>query len=306
MCTIFQELQRKPQSQKFLFTEERLVRSSRPFTEEKSLEYYYREVDRHPPITAEDERALAIRIELGDETALDKLVKANLRFVIHVAKDFQNLGLSMADLINEGNLGLVTAARKFDRRKGCKFITYAVWWIRQNILNALEVQTRTIRVPANILNDINKLRKASSRLAQSLERDPTAQEVADEVECSAEKVAYTMAADPSTISLDTPLYEDMDVSLEESLPDSNAPLPDEVAINKSMRTDVDTVFSSLSERHRKVLSLCFGLNGHLPSTYHQIGTQLGVSRERVRQLKEDALRKLRQPALCKRLSAYVE
>jgi RNA polymerase primary sigma factor len=282
------------------------VRSSHLFTQEKSLEYYYREVDRHPPIGPEEEKALAARIEQGDEAAFDKLVKANLRFVIHVAKDFQNLGLSMADLINEGNLGLVTAARKFDRRKGCKFITYAVWWIRQNILNALDVQTRTIRVPTHILNDISKLRKASSRLAQSLERDPTPQEVADKVECTAEKVVCTMAADPSTVSLETPLYEETDVSLEESLPDHGVPLPDEAAITESMRTEVDTVFKSLSERHRKVLSLCFGLNGRVPATYHQIGTQLGVSRERVRQLKEDALRKLRQPALSKRLSVYVE
>ncbi len=276
------------------------------FDGEKSLEYYYQEVDRHPQITAQEEQNLAARIERGDEKALEKLVQANLRFVIHIAKGFRNQGLSMADLINEGNLGLLTAARKFNRRKGFKFITYAVWWIRQNILKALEVQTRNIRIPANVLNDLNRMRRAEAGLAQTLDRDPTLEEVASEVNFQSEKAAQILEAVSNTVSLDTPFCNEDDVSLEESLPDTHTPLPDETLIQKSRYEGVNTVLGALSHRHQQVLSLAFGMDGAEPATYQQIGSRLGISRERVRQLKEDALNKLKQPALRKRLAVYAD
>ena len=276
------------------------------FDGEKSLEYYYQEVDRYPQITAREEQDLAARIERGDEKALEKLVQANLRFVIHIAKSFQNQGLSMADLINEGNLGLLTAARKFNRRKGCKFITYAVWWIRQNILKALEVQTRNIRVPANVFNDLNRLRRAEVGLAQDLNRDPTLEEVAAEVNFQAEKVAHILDAASNTISMHTPSGGEADVGLEESVPDLQTSLPDESLFRKSRSQAVSDALRTLSDRHQQVLSLVFGMDGAEPATYQQIGSRLGISRERVRQLKEDALNKLKQPTLRKRLAAYAE
>lgn len=278
---------------------------SRGFAEEKSLEYYYREVDRYPQVSAGEERALAARIERGDEQALDRLVKANLRFVIHVARGFQNQGLSMADLINEGNFGLVTAARKFNPRKGCKFITYAVWWIRQNILKALEVQTRTIRVPSNVLNDFNRLRRVEGRLTQGLERQPSLEEVAAEARFRTGKAARTMDATANTVSLDSSFSEADEAGPGGSFPDPGAPAPDEVLIEASMRRDVTRAVHALSDRHREVLSLYFGMEGGEPATYQQIGLELGISRERVRQLKEDALKRLRQPGTGRRLASYL-
>ena len=280
--------------------------SQRQRPEDRSLATYYREIERYPQLTARQEQALTARIENGDEGALEELVNANLRFVIHVAKGFQGQGLSMADLINEGNLGLVIAARKFNRRKGCKFITYAVWWIRQNILKALEVQTRAIRVPSNVLNDLNRLRKIEADLAQGLERSPTSEEIAAEAEFHPEKVAYTLQAASNTVSLDTPLYEGGDASLLESISDTASPPSDESLIQKSLCGEVRAALNTLSDRHRQILSLCFGVDEDAPATYQQIGSRLGVSRERVRQLKEDALNRLRHPALLKRLAEYCE
>ena len=274
--------------------------------EDRSLSAYYREIERYPQLTLQQERALTARMERGDEQALEELVKANLRFVIHVAGGFRGQGLSMADLINEGNLGLLTAARKFNRRKGCKFITYAVWWIRQNILKALEVQTRSIRVPSNVLNDLNGLRRTEADLAQSLERSPTPEEIAAEIDFRPEKVAYTLQAASNTASLDTPLYGGDGGSLLESVPDTDVPSPDESFIRKSLRGEVHAALGTLSDRHRQILSLCFGVGEDGPATYQQIGLRLGVSRERVRQLKEDALNKLRHPALTRRLAEYCE
>ena len=273
--------------------------------EELSLAYYYKEVDRHPQLTPDEEKALCNRISQGDDKAREKLVTANLRFVIHVAKQFQNQGLSMADLINEGNMGLMTAARKFKPEKGFKFITYAVWWIRQNILKALEVQTRSIRIPANVINDLNRLRKVEAGLSQSLERAPDAQELSDASGLSAKRVYYTLDAIHNTISLDGPVYDDnAHTDLQETLPDTHHLHPEDAFIQNAMVRDVHTALNNLSDRDRRILSLYFGFDHHDPTTYQLIGTFLGVSRERVRQLKEDALDRLRHPATSRKLATY--
>lgn len=271
--------------------------------EEISLDAYYREVERYPLLSREDELALATRIEQGDVKAVEALVQANLRFVIHVIRNFRNQGLSQADLINEGNMGLLTAARKFDRRKGCKFITYAVWWIRQNVLKALQMQTRTVRLPANVLLDFGRVRRAEGDLQKRLFRDPTPDEIAEHGRLSRDKVDRTRAALANTVSLNATVDED-DVSLVDELADTASPLPDETYFVKARTAAVSTALESLSDRHRQVLNLCFGMDGGDPATYQQIGNRMGISRERVRQLKEDALRKLRQPGVSNQLADY--
>ncbi len=272
--------------------------------EDKSLSYYYKEVENHPQLTAQEEKDLASRIEKGDPKAIEKLVTANLRFVIHVAKGFRNQGLSMADLINEGNLGLMTAARKFEPEKGFKFITYAVWWIRQNILKALEVQTRTIRIPANVLNDMNKLRKCEAGLSHSLERNPAPYEIASASDVPLKKINHTLESVYNSISLDSPVFDEGALTLQETLCDPVRPLQDEELIESDMAEDVTQALNTLPDRHRQILSLYFGMDGDDPATYQEIGIRLGVSRERVRQLKEDALKKLRHPMHRKRLGTY--
>ena len=273
--------------------------------EEPSLAYYYKEVERHPQLTTEEEKALTQRITQGDESARENLVKANLRFVIHVAKQFQNQGLSMADLINEGNMGLITAARKFKPEKGYKFITYAVWWIRQNILKALEVQTRSIRIPANVINDLNKLRKVEANLSQTLERAPDIEELSYESGISTKKVYHTLDAIHNTVSLDSPVYDDnANTDLQETLADTEQLHPEEAFIQQNMQQDVHAALNNLPDRDRQILHLYFGFHDTEQATYQQIGSYLGVSRERVRQLKEDALNRLRHPATSRKLATY--
>ena len=279
---------------------------NRSFEEESSLAYYYREVDRYPQLTPGEEVALAVRIEEGDEGALDALVKANLRFVIHIARGFRHTGLSMGDLINEGNLGLVTAARKFNRRRSCRFVTYAIWWIRQNILKALEVQTRSVRVPANVFNDLGRLRRAEEGLAQDLGRQPTPDEIARRVGFQASKVTRTLEAVSNPASLDRPRrIGDEDGCLGDAVGDRTVPLPDESCLTESLRKDVANALEALSERHRKILTLYYGMETGEPATYQQIGSRMGISRERVRQLKEDAFSKLKQPAIRKKLIGHL-
>ena len=304
--------------------------------DEPSLAYYYREVERHPLLTPCEERALTEQIAQGDQplasararkagdNAREKLITSNLRFVIHVAKSFKNQGLSMADLINEGNMGLMTAARKFKPEKGYKFITYAVWWIRQNILKALEVQTRAIRIPGNVINDLNKLRKVEADLYQCLDRHPDADELAREADLSLKKVHHTLESAYNAVSLDTPMYDDTALTLQETLPDPQTPPPEDAYIRDAMHRDVHRALSVLPDRDRQVLHLYYGFDTGVdnesisecgeeelgradctkPATYQQIGDKLGVSRERVRQLKEEALNRLRHPAHSKRLAAY--
>jgi RNA polymerase primary sigma factor len=281
------------------------TRKRQQISEEPSLAYYYKEVERHPQLTTEQERALTARITQGDENAREDLVKANLRFVIHVAKQFQNQGLSMADLINEGNMGLITAARKFKPEKGYKFITYAVWWIRQNILKALEVQTRSIRIPANVINDLNKLRKIESGLSQHLERTPDVEELSYESGIPVKKVHYTLESIYNTVSLDSPVYDDnASTYLQETLPDTEHLHPEDAFIQDNMNQDVHKALNNLPDRDRQILHLYFGFHNEEQATYQQIGSYLGVSRERVRQLKEDALNRLRHPATSRKLATY--
>jgi RNA polymerase primary sigma factor len=269
--------------------------------EDTALAAYYRDVEHYPLITPDEERALVTRMCKGDQSARDRLVSANLRFVIHVAKSFQNQGLSLSDLINEGNLGLITAARKFDPDKGCRFITYAVWWIRQNIHKALETQTRSVRVPANVLNDLARLRRTETELSQSLKRMPSREEVATEADFDRPKADHTLGATYQTLSLDTRRYDQGDMSYVETIPDEEAPAPDENFYQEQSHGEVRSALRSLNPRLQTVLALHYGMDGGEPKTYQQIGHHLGVSRERVRQLKEEALQRLRQKETGRRL-----
>ena len=271
--------------------------------EEAALAAYYRDVERYPLLTSDEEKSLVKRMTKGDKFARDKLVNANLRFVIHVAKGFQNRGLSLPDLINEGNLGLMTAARKFDPDKDCKVITYAVWWIRQNIHKALETQTRSVRVPANVLNDLARLRRAETELSQSLERVPTRRELSDEADFGAAKTDHTLGATYQTLSLDSRRYEQGDITFVETIPDQDVVSPDENLYREQNHGEVQSALKTLSPRLQTVLVLHYGMDGGEPKTYQQIGIHLGVSRERVRQLKEDALNRLRQKEPGKRLAS---
>ncbi len=299
--------------------------------DEPSLAYYYKEIERHPLLTPDQEKALTEQIALGDlpdasararragEHAREKLITSNLRFVIHVAKNFKNQGLPLADLINEGNMGLMTAARKFKPEKGYKFITYAVWWIRQNILKALEVQTRSIRIPGNVINDLNKLRKVEADMTQHLDRHPDADELAQETDLPLKKVTHTLESAYNTVSLDTPMYDEVTssspraVTLQETLPDPQKLSPEDAYIQNTMHNDIHNALSALPDRDRQILHLYYGfddpkeraeISRSKPVTYQQIGNKLGVSRERVRQLKEEALNRLRHPTHSKRLATY--
>jgi RNA polymerase primary sigma factor len=269
--------------------------------EDKALTAYYRDVERYPLLTQDEEKTLVIRMCKGDKSARDRLVNANLRFVIHVAKSFQSQGLSLPDLINEGNLGLMTAARKFDPEKGCRFITYAVWWIRQNIHKALETQTRSVRVPANVLNDLARFRRAETELTQVLDRAPTKDELSAETDFDRAKTDHTLGATYQTLSLDSLRYDQGDISYMETLPDDSAISPDEPLYRETSHSEVRSALGALNPRLQTVLALHYGMNGDEPKTYQQIGLHLGVSRERVRQLKEEALHRLRQKESGKRL-----
>ena len=283
----------------------------RAVREDRSLAHYYKEVDRHPRIDSDEERALAARIEAGDEAAIAELVNANLRFVIHIARGYQDQGLPLGDLINEGNCGLFAAARKFDRSRGCRFITYAVWWIRQRILKALDVQTRTVRVPASVLNDLGRMRKIEDRLMQRLERNPEPEEVAAQSGLPVRRLdrcldggANACLPASQAVSLDTE-GADGRLGLSETLTDRLAASAEDAFVEKCRTRAVRDTLAVLSERHRKVIMLYFGMHGEEPTTYQEIGRRLGISRERVRQLKEDAFGKLRHPSVRKRLEAHL-
>ena len=269
--------------------------------DDTALAAYYRDVERYPLLAPDEERTLVHRMYKGDRSARNRLINANLRFVIHVAKSFQSQGLSLSDLINEGNLGLITAARKFDPKKGCKFITYAVWWIRQNIHKALETQTRSVRVPANVLNDLARLRRTETELSQTLERPPTKEELSTEADFNRSKTDHTLGATYRTLSLDNRRYEQGDISFVETIPDERVASPDEALYQEKSHGEVRSALRTLSPRLQTVLALHYGMDGGEPKTYQQIGLRLGVSRERVRQLKEEALHRLRQKETGKRL-----
>ena len=272
--------------------------------ESASLDKYLQEIGKEELISVEEEVELAQRIKKGDKEALEKLTKANLRFVVSVAKQYQNQGLSLPDLINEGNLGLIKAAEKFDETRGFKFISYAVWWIRQSILQALAEQSRIVRLPLNQVGSLNKINKAFARFEQEHERTPSAEELANELELPKEKVTDTLRVAGRHISVDAPFADGEDNSLLDVLVNADSPNADRGLINESLATEVDRALEILTERERDIIRYFFGI-GCSEMTLEEIGEKFDLTRERVRQIKEKAIRKLRQSSRSGILRSYL-
>jgi RNA polymerase primary sigma factor len=258
------------------------------------LDQYLQEIGQIPLLTPDEEVDLARRIKQGDQEALHKLTRANLRFVVSVAKKYQGQGLSLADLIDEGNYGLIKAAQRFDETRGFKFISYAVWWIRQAILQALAEQSRVVRLPLNRIGTISKIRKTSARLAQEHERAPNLEELANELEIDVEKVREAMQHTGRHLSMDAPFNEEDDNSLLDVLPSEEGISPDDSLLDESVKIDIERALSLLHPREAEITRLYFGIGREHPLTLEEIGQRFGLTRERVRQIKEKALRKLRQ------------
>ena len=272
--------------------------------ESASLDKYLQEIGKEELISVEEEVELAQRIKKGDKEALEKLTKANLRFVVSVAKQYQNQGLSLPDLINEGNLGLIKAAEKFDETRGFKFISYAVWWIRQSILQALAEQSRIVRLPLNQVGSLNKINKAFARFEQEHERTPSAEELANELELPKEKVTDTLRVAGRHISVDAPFADGEDNSLLDVLVNADSPNADRGLINESLATEVDRALEILTERERDIIRYFFGI-GCSEMTLEEIGEKFDLTRERVRQIKEKAIRRLRHSSRSKLLKSYL-
>jgi RNA polymerase primary sigma factor len=281
------------------------VTRKRHGSEDGSLDQYLRDISIYPLISRDEEANLARRIRVGDQEALDKLVRSNLRFVVSVSKKYQNQGVSLSDLINEGNLGLIRAAHKFDETKGIKFISYAVWWIRQAILQALAEQSRIVRVPLNRAGTLHRIGKRANSLLQELGREATHAEIAEGMELSEEEVAKTMAISQGHLSLDAPLTPGEDNKLLDYLADDVSCPPDEQTFEKALTEAIEESLSSLKEREAKILRLYFGLDGEEPMTLEQIGALLGITRERVRQIKEKALSRLRHVSRARALESFL-
>ncbi|MGI8618869.1 MAG: sigma-70 family RNA polymerase sigma factor [Gemmatimonadaceae bacterium] len=277
----------------------------KPSSDEGSLDQYLRDISVYPLITREQEVELAKRIRKTDQEALDTLVRSNLRFVVSVAKKYQNQGVSLSDLINEGNLGLIRAAHKFDETKGIKFISYAVWWIRQAILQALAEQSRIVRVPLNRAGTLHRIGKRASSLLQELGREPTHEEIAEGMDITEEEVAKTMSISQTHLSLDAPMTPGEDNKLLDYLPDTLNPTPDEQTLEKALTDAVQESLSQLKEREAKILRLYFGLGESEPMTLEEIGAVLGITRERVRQIKEKALSRLRHASRKRALESFL-
>jgi RNA polymerase primary sigma factor len=271
----------------------------------QSLDKYLHEIGKEDLLTAEQEVELARKIKKGDSTALDKLIRANLRFVVSVSKQYQNQGLSLPDLINEGNLGLIKAAQRFDETRGFKFISYAVWWIRQSILQALAEQARIVRLPLNKIGSINKINKTLSRLEQEFEREPSADEIAKNLELSPEEVKKALLSSNRHVSMDAPLQQGEEGTMYDVMSNKDLPGPDKTLINDSLRKEIERTLTTLSQREGDILRRYFGLNGTQPHTLEEIGAEFDLTRERVRQIKEKAIRKLKQTSRCKNLKAYL-
>ncbi|MEG0601715.1 MAG: sigma-70 family RNA polymerase sigma factor [Mucinivorans sp.] len=272
--------------------------------ESASLDKYLQEIGREELISVEEEVELAQRIRKGDQEALEKLTKANLRFVVSVAKQYQNQGLTLPDLINEGNLGLIKAAEKFDETRGFKFISYAVWWIRQSILQALAEQSRIVRLPLNQVGSLNKINKAFAKFEQENERTPSPEELARVLDIPKEKVQDTLRVSGRHISVDAPFAEGEDNSLLDVLVNSDSPNADRVLINESLSTEIDRALSTLTDRERDIVKYFFGI-GSSEMTLEEIGDEFGLTRERVRQIKEKAIRRLRHGSRSKLLKTYL-
>ncbi len=273
--------------------------------ESQSLDKYLQEIGREDLITAEEEVELAKRIKQGDQLALERLTKANLRFVVSVAKQYQNQGLSLPDLINEGNLGLIKAAQRFDETRGFKFISYAVWWIRQSILQALAEQSRIVRLPLNQVGSLNKINKAFSRLEQEYERAPSADELAQALEVPEHKVSDTMKVSGRHVSMDAPFEEGEENTLMDVLVNQDSPKADHSLLNESLIQEIDRSLSTLTKREKDVVKLFFGIGMNHGLTLEEIGAKFDLTRERVRQIKEKAIRRLRHTSRSKLLKAYL-
>lgn len=273
--------------------------------ESASLDKYLQEIGREELITAEEEVILAKKIKEGDQRALEKLTRANLRFVVSVAKQYQNQGLSLPDLINEGNLGLIKAARRFDETRGFKFISYAVWWIRQSILQALAEQSRIVRLPLNQVGSLNKINKAYSKLEQQYEREPSAEELADILDLPIDKVSDTMKVSGRHVSMDAPFANGEESSLLDVLVNADSPKADTGLMNESLSREIDRALSTLTERERDVVKLFFGIGLNHGLTLEEIGDKFDLTRERVRQIKEKAIRRLRHSSRSKLLQQYL-
>ena len=273
--------------------------------ETASLDKYLQEIGKVELITAEEEVELAQRIKQGDRAALEKLTKANLRFVVSVSKQYQNQGLSLPDLINEGNLGLIKAAQRFDETRGFKFISYAVWWIRQSILQALAEQSRIVRLPLNKIGSINKINKAYAKLEQEFEREPNAEEIADILEVTENAVKESMKNAGRHVSMDAPLIQDEDNTMYDVLRSEEAITPETELLYESLRKEIDRAISTLTPRESDVIKLYFGLNGSHPMTLEEIGEKFDLTRERVRQIKEKAIRRLKHTSRSKILKSYL-
>jgi RNA polymerase primary sigma factor len=273
--------------------------------ESASLDKYLQEIGREELITAEEEVVLAKKIRDGDQEALEKLTRANLRFVVSVAKQYQNQGLSLPDLINEGNLGLIKAARRFDETRGFKFISYAVWWIRQSILQALAEQSRIVRLPLNQVGSLNKINKAYSKLEQEFEREPTADEIATLLDLPIDKVSDTMKVSGRHVSMDAPFANGEESSLLDVLVNHDSLKADAGLIMESLSKEIDRALSTLTERERDVVKLFFGIGLNHGLTLEEIGDKFDLTRERVRQIKEKAIRRLRHSSRSKLLQQYL-
>lgn len=273
-------------------------------TRNETLDKYLQEISREPMITVNEEVELAQRIRQGDRAALEKLTLANLRFVVSVAKQYQNQGMSLSDLINEGNIGLLKAAEKFDETRGFKFISYAVWWIRQSILQALAEQSRNIRLPLNQVGLLNKISKESAQFEQRYERRPTSEELSDILDIPAEKIDEALSHSGSSLSIDAPFEEGESNSLLDVLPSSATPTTDKSLMNESLATEIDRALSTLTDREKEILQMLFGI-GCQEMTLEEIGDHFGLTRERVRQVKEKALRRLRSTSRSTLLKTYL-
>jgi RNA polymerase primary sigma factor len=270
-----------------------------------SLDKYLQEIGRVELISPEDEVILARKIKSGDNEALKKLVKANLRFVVSVAKQYQNQGITLPDLINEGNLGLMKAAQRFDETRGFKFISYAVWWIRQAILQALAEQSRIVRLPVNKIGSINRINRAFARLEQTYEREPSSQEIAEMLEMVPEDVKEALKTNGRTLSMDAPISSEEDNTMYDVIPSTDAPSPDKNLINESLAYEIERALCTLSPRESKVLKLYFGLGMKHPYTLEEIGEELSLTRERVRQIKEKAIKRIQFTTRCRILKSYL-
>jgi len=273
--------------------------------ETASLDKYLQEIGKVDLITADEEVELAQRIKAGDQIALEKLTKANLRFVVSVAKQYQNQGLTLPDLINEGNLGLIKAAQRFDETRGFKFISYAVWWIRQSILQALAEQSRIVRLPLNKIGSINKINKTYAFLEQSHERPPSAEEIAKELDMTINDVKESMKNSGRHVSMDAPLVEGEDSNLYDVLRSGESPNPDKDLLHESLRTEIERALETLTPREADVIRLYFGLGNQHPMTLEEIGETFDLTRERVRQIKEKAIRRLKHTSRSKILKTYL-